>query len=137
MKRKITALGAILLIFCLLFGMTAIAAENTDQKSESLTPTGIGAPMFLVREPYQVRRAVVGAVAVQVVALVAILTLPDPCKSHEQVTEPSPSETAHLRVVGMHVRLASEVPVVVALHRVQSSRREGVEQSLLRAIEFG
>lgn len=51
MKRKITAHGAILLIFCLLFGMTAIAAENTDQKSESLTSTGIGAPMFSAIEP--------------------------------------------------------------------------------------
>ena len=51
MKRKITALGAILLIFCLLFSMTAIAAENTDQKTESLTSTGIGAPMFSAIEP--------------------------------------------------------------------------------------
>lgn len=92
--------------------------------------------MFGVREPDEVGRAVVGVVAVQMMALMVEATGTDPSESDKKMTIRIADEAAHAWVIRMIVRLASEVLRQVGFVWVQSSSREGVEQPFLRAVQF-
>lgn len=77
--------------------------------------------MLLMAEPDQVIGTVVGEIAVEVVALLFVASRTNPRDSDEQMTIRRTFETAHPRVVGMHVGFALEVLGAKAFHLVQSS----------------
>lgn len=77
--------------------------------------------MLLMAEPDQVIGTVVGEIAVEVVALLFVASRTNPRDSDEQMTIRRTFETAHPRVVRMHVGFAVEVLGAKAFHLVQSS----------------
>lgn len=90
---------------------------------------GIETEMFGVREPDEVGRAVVGVVAVQMVALMVEATGTNPSDSDKKMTIRIADEAAHPRIVGMDVGFGFEVLDVVAFDLVQPSGREGEEDT--------
>ena len=91
--------------------------------------------MVIMGEPNEVGCTIVVHVTVAMMALVALGTRTNPRESDEQMTIRRTFETAHPRVVGMHVRFGAEVFDVTTLHRVQSPGREGEEDAHAGAIE--
>ena len=93
---------------------------------------------ILVRgDVLEVRGSAVADVAIFVVEFVAWGTWTDPSFGDEDVTVRSSDEVAHPWVVGMDVGFSVEVLGLIELHLVESSGREGEEQALFGAIEFG
>ena len=88
----------------------------------------IEAEMGFMGEPDEVGRAIVGVVAVQMMTLMVEATRTDPSDSDKDMTIRIADEAAHPRIVGMNVRLATEILRHVGLVRVQSSGRKRVEQ---------
>ena len=97
---------------------------------------GIETPVFGVREPDEVGRAVVGVVAVQMMTLMVEATGTDPSDSDEKMTIRIADEAAHPRIVGMDVGFGFEVLDVVAFDLVQPSGRKGEEDTHRGTIEF-
>ena len=89
----------------------------------------IESPVFGVREPDEVGRAIVGVVAVQMMTLMVEATGTDPSDSDEKMTIRIADEVAHPRIVGMDVGFGFEVLDVVAFDLVQPSGREGEEDT--------
>ena len=77
--------------------------------------------MVIMGEPNEVGCTIVVHVTVAMMALVALGTRTNPRESDEQMTIRRTFETAHPRVVGMHVGFALEVLGAKAFHLVQSS----------------
>ena len=97
-----------------------------------------GTSAILVRgDVLEVRGSAVADVAIFVVEFVAWGTWTDPSFGNEDVAVRSSDEIAHPRVVGMDIGFGMEVLGLVELHLVESSGREGEEQALFGAIEFG
>ena len=97
---------------------------------------GIETQVVCVREPDEVGRAVVGVVAVQMMTLMVEATGTDPSDSDKKMTIRIADEAAHPRIVGMDVGFGFEVLDVVAFDLVQSSGREGEEDTHRGTIEF-
>ena len=92
--------------------------------------------MLSLREPYEVRSSIVGVVAVQMMTLMVETTGTDPSDSDKKMTIRIADEAAHPRIVGMDVGFGFEVLDVVAFDLVQSSGREGEEDTHCGTIEF-
>ena len=97
-------------------------------EDEAMTESSIEAAMGFRGEPDEVGRAIVGVVAVKVMTLMVEATRTNPSDSDKKMTIRIADEAAHPRIVGMDVRLATEILRHVGLVRVQSSGRKRVEQ---------
>ena len=97
-----------------------------------------GSSAILVRgDVLEVRGSAVADVAIFVVEFEPFGTRSYPSFGDEYVAVRSSDEVAHPWVVGMDVGFGMEVLGLVELHLVESSGREGEEQALFGAIEFG
>ena len=93
--------------------------------------------IFVRGDVLEIGGSAVADVAIFVVEFVAFRSWTDPSFGDEDVAVRSSDEVAHPRIVGMDVGFGMEVLGLIELHLVESSGREGEEQALFGAIEFG
>ena len=97
-------------------------------EDEAMTESSIEAEMGFMGEPDEVGGSIVGVVTVKVMTLMVEATGTDPSESYEEMAIRITDEITHSGIVGMDVRLATEILRHVGLVRVQSSGRKRVEQ---------
>ena len=105
-------------------------------EDEALTESSIETEMGFMGEPDEVGGSIVGVVTVKVMTLMVAATGSNPCESNEEMTIRIADEAAHPRIVGMDVGFGFEVLDVIAFDLVQSSGREGEEDTHRGTIEF-
>ena len=105
-------------------------------KNQPVLQGCIEAAMGFRGEPDEVGGSIVSVVTVKVVALMVAATRTDPSDSDKKMTIRIADEAAHPRIVGMDVGFGFEVLDVIAFDLVQSSGREGEEDTHRGTIEF-